>query len=731
MDKTNAFNSAVFIKSDAPKEGSEACAPLFRKSFALEKAPKADEKAILSVCGLGVGFYYINGIPVSDDLFAPQSDYLKTLWYLEYDVTRLLRQGENIFAAMLGNGWYNETFETVWEFHKAPWRDTPKLIAQLNVAGRTVLATDGSFQVSLFSPVVYNQLRSGEHYDARRERPDWNLNMKDGTDWKNAVVDQNPPTGVFRKCPCEPIREDTVYPGKRIFQTGPKKYVYDIGQNISGYIRLKVDGTEGSRLTVRYAETIDASGALALNRMDTFYPHSAFQTDVYCCAGKKAVWSPHFAYHGFRYLEIDGIDDPEKVEVAGVFVHQAVEKRTTFCCSDPFLNELFRAGQISSYSNMFYALTDCPTREKLGWANDAQASAEQMLTNFKTENLFRKWMTDIRDAMREDGSMPGVIPTSGWGYEWGNGPVSDGLLFELGYRVYLHTGDGTLLKDNLPYFKKYLSYLASKEEDGKINFGLNDWASPGMKSELPASFVNAVLRIGFLRIAALSAKLCGAHDDEISFRNEEERQRRAVTEAYLDRDGACIYDEQTAVAMMIYEDLYGAQGLAPLKNQLAALIERADFHHNCGMVGLRRLYLALNKCGLEEYAYRIITAKGYPSYAFWFEHGATALWEMWEDQDSRNHHMYSDFMSWMIKTILGISLDESRPGTLTFNLRPYFFRALRFARGEYESAAGKIAVEWERKLGGVALKVRLDDEMKIYFDGKRLPKGTTELFIAE
>lgn len=171
-------------------------------------------------------------------------------------------------------------------------------------------------------------------------------------------------------------------------------------------------------------------------------------TDKVICSGKPIVWSPKFAYHGFRYIEIEGLETADEVIVEGVFVHQAVELRTQFECSDDFLNKLFRGGIMATYSNMFYSITDCPTREKLGWTNDAQASCEQILTDFKAEDVLNKWLQDIRDAMREDGAMPGIIPTPGWGFHWGNGPVSDGVLFEIPYRIYLHTGNGSPLLES-------------------------------------------------------------------------------------------------------------------------------------------------------------------------------------------------------------------------------------------------------------------------------------------
>lgn len=213
--------------------------------------------------------------------------------------------------------------------------------------------------------------------------------------------------------------------------------------------------------------------------------------------------------------------------------------------------------------------------------------------------------------------LPGIVPTAGWGYEWGNGPVSEGALFEIPYRVYLHTGDDSLLKAGLPYFKKYNRYLQGrKDENGEICYGLDDWAAPDPDDRVGAAFINKIFTVKLLRITLLAEQLC--REDNTGTQELLRKERQEVIEKYIASDGSCTIHRQTAVAMLIY-DIY--ETLAPLAEQLKQLVEEKNFHHDCGMVGIRRLYAALNKCGLEEYAYKIITAKGYPSYVDWMEGG--------------------------------------------------------------------------------------------------------------
>ncbi|MCL2771891.1 MAG: glycoside hydrolase family 78 protein [Oscillospiraceae bacterium] len=723
------FENINFIKADMPfvKEYDREKSPcvIFKKKFEVENIDNIKSSKVF-VCGLGYGYYYINGRKITQDLFtAPVSDYNKTLWYNSYDAAEFLHSGQNIFTVICGNGFYNESLNTPWNFNHAVWRDNPKFILKLEINGETILVSDNTWKCTAETPVVFNQLRSGEHFDSRLYNPNFNQINFDDSRWDYAIADSTPPKGVFRECLCEPIRECAEYKTINIIQTGPMKYVFDIGQNVSGYIRLKVNqnnGNSGDLLAIRYAETVNADYSLQMNGMidGYFYPDSEFMTDKFICNGEEFIWSPMFTYHGFRYIEIDGIKNPDSDTVSGIFVHQDIKAISDFECSDDTLNKLFKAGRMATYSNLFYMPTDCPTREKLGWANDAQASAEQMLMNFDIVNLFKKWHRDILDAMREDGSMPGIIPTGGWGYEWGNGPVSEGILFEIPYRIYLHTGDKSLLIDSLPYFERYFEFLESrKEPDGLIDYGLDDW-SPPEPTKVPRKFINLVFLAKFLRIAIGAAAFAGNKDLCEKYENEHNKAVKLFFDNYVNADGTCKINEQTAVAMAVHiEGVFGK----PIKEQLKKLVEERDFHHNCGMVGLPHLYAALNACGLAEYAYKIITAKGYPSYTRWLDCGATTLWETWQPGNSKNHHMYSCFMAWIMKTLVGIVIIIN-PGYEEVEIKPEFISALNFCRGHIDTPKGRISVEWKRRSDNtVTLKVNIPEHTNAVCFGNILKSG--------
>lgn len=726
------FSGASFIKPARQFERAYSetnPAPIYAKAFTLASLPK---KAELAFCALGMGYAYINGKRVSEDLFmSPPSNYDRTLWYVKYDVTSLLQKGENLIVFLCGNGFLNEDCDNAWDSPTATWRDFPKVIAALWADGEQIAVTDGTWRVAPRSPYLMNRLRLGVTYDARIPAPETIGVHEISAWWESAIVDDRAPQGELCYYDAEPVRECETFAPVSVKRTGEGRYLYDFGVNSSGYVRVRTAESSGTTLTLRYVESLDANGDLFYNDMLRFYHQGEFQTERLICNGEVLEWSTLFSFYGFRYVEVSGVESETPPTLTGVFTHQDIARKSGFSCSEPRLEELFACGIRSSYSNMFFMPTDCPTREKYGWMNDAQSSAEQFLVDFDAIRMLKMWNRSICDAVDDEKGLPGIVPTHGWGYNWGNGPVSDGSLFEQAYRIYLHSGDGSDLCYNLPYFRRYLAFLKRKENaDGFVDFGLFDWVHPISRiysaEHIPVTFINAVYRVKFNRIAALAARLGGEDDRE--FCDEEKRQIALIKKHYMDESGRCKLDEQTALAMLIYHGVY--EELEPLAAQLKALVEKNNYHHECGMVGIRHLYMALNRCGLHDHAYRILTAEGYPSYFDWLKKGVSTLCETWKMHASQNHHMLSDFMSWIMKTVVGISPDDNAPIFDEIEVDPVFIDALDYASGYHDSPRGRVACAWKRaERGKILLSVTAPCDGYVRYKGEFLPKGISEFIV--
>ena len=695
-------------------------AVLMRKRF----TAGAGCRAGLSVCGLGYGYYYINGKEASPDLFtAAVSDYNKTLWYNTYDVSALLKEGENVICAVLGNGYYNENFNTPWEHNKVPWRDMPKLALELNFGGK-ILRADESWKCKADGGTYFNQLRSGEYFDARKYEENWNALKYDDSAWDNAVIDENPPQGEFCECPCEPIRECAGYPAIAVLKNGGK-YVFDIGQNISGYAQVKVNLPAGTELTLRYAEELDCDRGLRMNGIDTFQlavNQPPFQTDKIICGGKPLVWKPKFTYHGFRYVEIEGLPNLPPLEtVTGVFVHNDVKRTGSFKCSDDLLNKIYQCGVMASLSNMHYVLTDCPTREKLGWMNDAAASCGQLCFNFGLENFLTKWSADMRDAMKPDGSMPGIVPSPGWGFNCG--PVCDNMLFEAPVRLYQYYGNKNALKECLPYMERYLKEFDAGLKENRLKFWLSDWTGAGNFMNEDVDFINRSFLIRFYGIVSQAYEILGGDGKFYDKRFAELKE--SFAKDFIAEGGRCKIEEQTAIAILICNGLGDAKILG---SQLVENIDRKHAgHQHTGMVGIQYLYDALCKTGSAGYVHRILTASA-PSVGAWIKQGATTLWETWDDggqTHSHNHHMYSACLEWFHKYVLGI---KTHAGAVV-KIEPEFVAGLDYAEGHFDSKSGRIAVSWMREERGIALNITNGCASPVLFRDKPLKKGENKLFI--
>ncbi len=422
-------------------------APLLRRVFKLDGKIK---QARASICGLGYYELYLNGRQVGDHVLDPgYTRYDRRAFYVTYDVTDQLKAGGNAVGVILGNGWFNCHTRAVWNFHQAPWRAAPKLLLQLRVdytdGRRETIVSDESWKCST-GPIVFDSIYGGETYDARLEKPGWTTVAYDDAHWEGVQLVAAPP-GKLAAQMMPPIKVHETLKPVKITEPKPGLFLFDIGQNLAGRAELTVSGPAGARVQMRYGERLFPDGTLDTRDIEQHVkrlgPEQQYQTDTYILKGDgRETWHSRFTYHGFQYVAITGFPGrPTLANLRAQFLHSAVPRAGEFTCSNPLLNRIQRAAYWSFLSNLQGIPTDCPHREKNGWTGDAHLACEQAQFNFFPVPVHQKWINDLGDEQKPAGQLPGIVPTSGWGYGFGSGPAWDSAFLLIPYYEYLYYGD--------------------------------------------------------------------------------------------------------------------------------------------------------------------------------------------------------------------------------------------------------------------------------------------------
>ena len=669
--------------------------PLLRKQFSISKK-LLGARAYVAVAG----FYelYINGNKVSTDILNPAfTNYDKTVLFNTYDVTKFLQEGANTIGIMLGNGWYNSSSKEVWGFDKAPWRNYPaiKLQVKIDYEDKTedIVVTDQSWKTAP-GPITFSQVRQGEYYDARFEILHWSESNIDERKWK-PVRKVGGPIGLLKPHILPPVKVMHVFSPVQSTKLANGNIVYDFGQNIAGFINIKISGKAGSRLQFKYAEKIDSIGAADQSNIDIFLADSLFQVDRYTLKGNgEEIWSPRFVYHGFRFAEVSFSGDiPQILSISAQAVHTSFEQIGEFSCSNQLINKINNS-TLWSYRNNFIGFpADCPQREKNGWTGDAQLACETGLSNFNSSTSYHKWLNDLRDEQQTDGSLPGIVPTSGWGYYWGNGPAWDIACIEIPWKNFVYTGDTTFLSDNYYMMKKYVDYIYSRSPEYIADFGLGDWMPVSTKT--PASITSTAYFYFGAFVVSKVAGILGNKMDKMAYEQLAEKIKGAFNKKYFNsKDALYANGSQTALSCALFFDLVPEEYKKPVIDNLVSAVHAKDDHIDCGILGARYILHVLTEYGHADLAYKIVATDTYPGWGYWIQQGATTLWEDWKGNSSLNHIMFGDVSSWFYKSIAGIRPDETYPGFKQFIIRPEIVADLSWAKAKYESVYGTIISNW-------------------------------------
>jgi Alpha-L-rhamnosidase N-terminal domain./Bacterial alpha-L-rhamnosidase. len=672
------FKGAKWIKHPTVenKDGSF----LFRKSF---NADEGIEKATLMVCSLGYGEYTINGHTVSDEvLCTPLTKFDTRVLYNQYDVTKLIVTGENVCTAFVGNGWYNDTAST-WDYHTASWRDTPKFIAMLKLNytdGKTKnIISDTSWKTAE-GPSIYNHVRQGEIYDARLEIGGWQSFDFDDSLWKN-TENAASPGGMLEPMAMPPVRVIRSLEGTHIGNG-----IYDFGENISGRVSVKMQGNSGDIVKIYYSENLDdnRNSLSQANNVFTKRENAPLSHECHYImkGGDIEEYAPKFGYFGFRYVMLE--NTPKVFEMKAEVMHTDLSAHGSFECSDEMLNKIHEASVRATLMNYVSVPTDCPHREQNGWTGDASLSAQQALLNFDMRDSYLKWMKDFTDVQRPSGQLPGIIPTSSWGYNWGSGPAWDSALILIPWYVYQNSGDISLISFAWDAMVRYMSYFAERAENGIADFGLGDWCAPKTAVLCPTSVTDTAYYYVDLMTMGRCAKLLG-------FPNEDwfdlaASVKRAWRNKFLQDNS--LSEIQTFHACAIYQGLLEDDEIPKHAEILADLVKKNGYHIDCGILGTKYIFSALSDNGYTDTLIKMVKNPEMPSYAYWINQGATTLCEMWEMTESLNHHMYSEVDHWFYRNLAGIRLDEK--GLV---IAPCFTDELTWVKASHKD----ISVKWDEK----------------------------------
>ncbi|MCG8527093.1 MAG: glycoside hydrolase family 78 protein, partial [Opitutales bacterium] len=753
QDHEHASRIYITHRMDAPEERQSLPSPLIRKTFDASSSLKS---ATAHIVGLGYYELYLNGHRVGDRVLDPaQSNYEDLCFYVSHEVTELIQKGENAIGIWLGNGFYGQNITWGGVTYYGP--PCARMVLELEYQDGRVenVATDSSWKTSV-SPIVFNNVYGGEAYDARLEQDGWAEAEFDDDTWESVEIVEGP-GGELVPQSIPPIRRVRELQAVSVTKATSGNYLIDFGENISGWIRIQLEEERGTEVSITYAEhlqpdgtgvNIDSTGAFA-----TGLP----QKDVYICKGDGLEsWEPRFTYHGFRYVEIEGLSQalaPEQVKA--VFAYTDLESAGSFRCSDPLINEMIEVSLRTIRGNLHSIPEDCPHREKCGWTGDVHLVAESVMFHFEAEEFFRKYLRDIEGNLGKgtSGFYPGQETVKGMtptmiapGKRTAGQSTTDwgvAVIF-LPYFMETYYGDEAAVDHFYPYMKEWAKFEWSFYEEGLIKHGLGDWCAPRWdRQTAPDAWdcnphVSATLH--YLHALNLIRKTSEQKGDEAFLSWMNSRYKELYSEFHknylkaLEGHDAWTYGSQTAMALALRYDLVPTEKKeAVLRGLIWDIKERHGGHHSCGAFGLKHLFTVLCENGYGALAHEILTVPTFPSHAYFLSKDFTTwperqmevkLGQAFRDRSS-NHLFHSSFIATFHEAVAGIRPAKGAVGLDRLEMRPAMFESLDWVVASYETPYGLICSEWRIEEGEFFWEIELPEgvEAEVWLPEKSQESG--------
>ncbi len=742
----------------------------YRKSFS---SSKKINRAVIYTTALGIYEFHCNGKRVGRQFFTPGwSDYRQRVYYNTFDVTEFIRQGENALGAIVADGWYSGYLGYGLLVGYGPnhcgryiYGKTPALRMQLELeysdGSIQRIVTDTSWKVGK-GPIRQADMLMGETYDARLEMDGWDQAGFDDGEWESAIraEENGSEKAVFYDRAGErevelgfiPPKKIQSYPSVPIQQTGtihpiaitepsPGTYIFNMGQNFSGVARLKVRGSEGTKIQIRYGEMLHPDGRLMTENL-----RKAKATDVYILRGTGAdeIWTPRFTYHGFQFVELSGFEEKPSLDtIEGIVLHSDTPLTSSFECSDSMVNQLFKNVTWTQRANFFELPTDCPQRdERFGWTGDAQIYVRTATYNADTAAFYTKWLYDLEEAQLPSGAYPDYAPypmmhgkpNKGFATAW----MDAGIICP--YTIYKVYNDRRVIDRHYESMKRFLRFRQENSPDFlgvSIGNGWGDWLTLGAKT--PLEYIDTVYFAISAQLMAEMAEAIGQKEDAAKYHQLYENIKQAFQKTYIQEEGRLTVDTQTAYALALSANLLSGEEREQAAARLAAMIHENDDRMTTGFLGTRPLLPTLSSTGHNDLAARLLQSRRFPSWGYEIANGATSIWERWnsytkEDgfasvaMNSFSHYSFGAVCEWMFQYLAGI--DTEGPGYKHILIHPHpptpgsnpDHEPIHWVKAEYDSIHGRIQSNWTREEKHFVLDVSIpaNTTAKVYLPGASL-----------
>ena len=685
---------------------------LMRKEFTTDKPIR---HATLYSTALGLYDHMLNGRRVSEDYFGNGwTDYTKRVYYRAYDVTKLIKPGDNAWGAVLADGWYGGYIGV--NRIRNHYGKKSRLKAQLHIEYEDDTTADyytaPDWKAST-GPTREADFLMGEAYDPRRIPEGWDQNDFDMAKWDKVDVgaEVNP---VVQHHPGPSVKAFYEFKPVAITEPTPGVFVLDMGQNFAGVPRLKISGEAGQTIVMRFAERLNPDGTIYTANL-----RGARAADTYICkGGAEEIWQPRFTYHGFQYVQVTGLKTkPMEDTITGIALTSDTPTAGSFLCSDPMLNQLYRNITWTQRANFIDIPTDCPQRdERLGWTGDAQVYVRTATLNTDVEAFFTKWLIDLEDGQRADGEFPMVAPVKIAGDDGGPAWADAGVICP--WTIYEVYGDKRLLErhyDSMVRFVEFCVKRSTKElYPPKQYHCFGDWLSIG--ADTPKDVIYMAYFAKSARIVAQAAEALGKADDARKYTELFGKIKAAFNFKYVDSEGRVEGNTQAGYVLAIAFDLLEPPMQKFAARHLVADIEQRNGHLSTGFIGTKDLMLALSKIDRPDVAFRLLHQDSFPSWGFSIRQGATSIWERWDGwtpstgfqdpgMNSFAHYSFGAVYQWIVENIGGIRLGT--PGYDQIIINPQIDPHLNYARTAYRSVRGRIESSWTRENEKFSLDVTI------------------------